>query len=411
MADDVREALLEAAQLLKDIQDGTKDILDDSTTKKPIRSTKGVKTSSWAKSSTPRTNLPTAPVYSTHNVEETAQLSTKSKSSGGYTIPKSSREIRSAASDVPYYDVNIDVVSTKKRPISAVVMTKSESCVDKMDRPTPCTPPENATSQPIVESTTRGEGAAFSFGKSKRDVDLSTRHAEVGPSRILDVSRGEQMLWRKPQTSFVFDKAKREFGTDPKPNKDNFTSDGASAQPESHERNSAEEGGSGSDSASCRRRPSTPPPTAVPRQDILSTRQRAPEVSIAPEHKTKPRRRPDPTPGDISTPGPGAYSDAVCQATSIANGRGVRFNPGPSRAAKKARRIINATRADSSAGRAPGPGYYDVTTADTSVRHKVAGFANMFRPGEADRKLTPQLQRKRCGGGRISGDAHLSMYW
>lgn len=396
MADDVKSALAEACALLADIQNGTKAILN-SPPKDRVHHKKEKVTSSWAKSSTPRTKLPVSQAYSSQQYHETESSTAMAKSSAGYTISKSSRSTTEVVADIPFYDVNDYALSKRKRPISAVEMRAAcEGHNHEHKNGTNTVDDDqiaNRKEQPSITTMKNDTAHKYSFGKSKRE--LHPQPLTESPYTILDISRGEKLLWEKPQTAVLFSRDKREFERVLKsPYGDNrapaHSSDINADAPEDSADRSAEQGGSAR-----RRRSLSAGKSGNVRDDMLSTRQAAPAIAIAPEHKTKSRKPLNVTAGDYGTPGPGAYADSVQQIYSVASGNvaGGKFTPGPSSAARKARRI--ASSSGLSRAHAPGPGHYDVGSAESVVRQKVPGFSNVFKSSDADKKLTPQLQRKR----------------
>jgi hypothetical protein len=390
MADDVKNALAEAQALLAEIQNGNKAILNSPPRQRTQFKRENI-TSSWAKSSTPRTKLPLGQAYSNQQYHEIEPSTTMAKSSGGYTISKSSRSNIHAASDVPFYDVNDYALSNRKRPISAVEMRVSSRGHTRVDTRIIGGGDDdvvNRTEQHTVTPKKEGTAHKYSFSKSKREIHSQCQ--TEGPSCILDISRGEKMLWQKPQTAVLFSREKREFE---KPFKPSYGENIDVVVPPTDM--NSDDGSTEKSGGARRRRSISVGKSGRGGDEVLSTRQAAPAVSIAPEHKTKPRRPPNVTAGDYGTPGPGTYADSVQQtyALSSSNTAGGKFNPGPSSAARKARRIANSI--GTGRGNAPGPGDYDVGSAESVVRKKVAGFSNVFKPSDADKKLTPQLQRKR----------------
>ena len=230
----MRQEVEEMKQLLLEIQGETSKLLGGNDKKMTKRMTAAEKrnaaSSSWAKSTANRVTFSsrsTGPPTSVGDDEldldvEKSERAVKTRAAA-YTIGKRPREQEEkkpgtalhAHVDLasPFYDCNIDVVSTHKRVKGitfAKAVHKSSIRNDSDNLPTADDGDgkmdehiEEKTEKPSVrqkhkDSFLQPSSKAYSFPKSKRDHEVTTTNTTTDDDgRLLDVERGEK--WLRPQ--------------------------------------------------------------------------------------------------------------------------------------------------------------------------------------------------------------------
>lgn len=381
MIDDIKQSLKEAFDELNELSTETKKLRASSAPKsRPLE--KGKSTSSWALSSTPRTIYATSKDDSSGLTSDVNDAHIKKPASHGFTIAKSSRHSphnsASSNTDIPFYDTNINALSTKKRVKGIEFSTASNNVkkvsVQSSDEVTTTSVPVPYNSEAREPKVTK----VYSFGKSEKSKKTDADH----PTTILDVDRAYNWLNEKQPTA-IFSKSKSDRMC-------NNTCTNGTALIAMTENDNNQDKIVISESKD----------TNI---ELLSNRNRSIAVKFAPESTSSATTRRKRDMSDFGTPGPGAYTDTIEKLSSI----GHKYRSDNSNDDSD---ITNTQSKDKSVGKnlsekvreiykhskssIPGPGAYDIEISDKHTRTNTAPeYKSLFHNSE--NKITPQLQRKR----------------